>query len=386
MSGTSLGLAIGALVCALAALAIALYVLVKYRRTAPAPQGNQMGSHRTHTPGPPALVVNSVKVPNLAAFRHQCNRIADQCHLPRPLWYTTTVEEQGEEQARQAVAAGASVVVAVGGDGTVRQVARALVGTQTPMALVPMGTGNLLARNLQMTFGSTQERITAAFTGRDRTIDVGWMRAAPLTDSEVEEVRKSRIFADLVENFGEVPQADPAVEYIFLVMGGLGFDAAMVGGADNNLKARIGWMAYTFAALRHSMGRRIQARMWIGDEKSPEELRARTILFANCGRLPGGVALLPDAELDDGWLDIAAIDTTGGPLGWMSVGGKILLRGMGIRRPTVSVDPGRIVFRRGRTARVQSRWPVAVQADGDIIGISRRVEVRVSRNKLIVRS
>lgn len=337
--------------------------------------------------GPPAIVVNPAKLSNYEDFQATCTRIAVQCNLPEPLFYETTPEDQGEAQAREAVAAGASVVVAAGGDGTVRQVARGLAGTEVPLGLLPMGTGNLLARNLDIPLGSVSDQITAAFTGLTRAMDVGWLRAEPLTDEQADEARASGQFSSLVSSDDEdLPQPDPERDYIFLVIAGLGFDAAMVAGADDDLKARIGWLAYSVTAIKYMRGRRIAAKMWVGDSDREERLRARTIMFANCGRLPGGVVLLPDAQLDDGWLDIATIDTTGGPIGWAGVGGKILLQGLGIRRDKRGPLPGSMNFRRGKTVTVKTAHPEAVQVDGDLVGISRHVTARVERGALLVRS
>lgn len=342
--------------------------------------------HAQLTSGPPAIVVNPAKVDDLAEFRRLCERVAVQCQLPAPLWFETTPIEQGASQAARAVAEGASVVVAVGGDGTVRQVASALVGTQVPLALVPMGTGNLLARNLKIPLGSTAELIAAAYTGRDTDVDVGWLSAEPLTDAEVRELKEAKRFSNLREDDGAVPQADGSEEHIFLVIAGLGFDAAIVAGADDGLKEKIGWLAYSVTAIKHLTGRRIEARMWMGDEHHPDHLRARTILFANCGRLPGGVALLPDARIDDGWMDVATIDARGGLVGWASVAGTVALQGIGVRRKTIEVDPGTIEFRRCRHVRIQTRHPEAVQVDGDLVGISRHITARIEPASLRVRS
>src|SRR5699024_5881105 len=110
---------------------------------------------------------------------------------------------------------------------------------------------------------------------------------------------------------GALPATDPDKEHVFLVIGGMGFDAAMVSAADDELKAKIGWIAYFVAGVRHLTGPKVHATIEMGDTATSELFTARTVLFANCGRLPGGVVLFPDAQLDDGWLDIAAIDTRG---------------------------------------------------------------------------
>ncbi|MDO5726372.1 MAG: diacylglycerol kinase family protein [Bowdeniella nasicola] len=377
------------LLVAFAALIVAITALVTAKRTPLSPPNVSAVAH-TETPspppGPPALVVNPTKVDDIEAFRRLAMRVATQCQLPPPLWFETTVAQPGEAQAREAVAQGASVIVAVGGDGTVRQVAAALVNTGVPLALVPMGTGNLLARNLKIPLGSTAELIAAAFTGRDALIDVGWLRAAPLTPSEARAVAASRRFRDLTNAGANVPQANIDEKHIFLVIAGLGFDAAIVAGANDGLKERIGWLAYSLTAVKHLTGRRIEARMWMGDETTPDQLRARTIMFANCGRLPGGVTLLPDARLDDGWMDVATIDATGGLVGWLSVAGTVLLQGIGVRRKAIEVDPGTIDFRRCRRVKIYTRYPEAVQVDGDLVGISRQIVARIEPGALLVRS
>ena len=76
-----------------------------------------------------------------------------------------------------------SVVIAAGGDGTIRVVAGVLAGTGVPMGILPLGTGNLLARNLELPIDSLWNLVSIAVTGRDRRIDVGWVEA-PEPDAE----------------------------------------------------------------------------------------------------------------------------------------------------------------------------------------------------------
>ena len=78
------------------------------------------------------------------------------------------MEDPGEGQARQAIESGADVVMVCGGDGTVRSAAQVLAGSGVTMALVPAGTGNLLARNMEMTLDDFTESARVALTGDDR--------------------------------------------------------------------------------------------------------------------------------------------------------------------------------------------------------------------------
>ncbi len=210
-----------------------------------------------------AVVVNPVKVDDLDELRRTVDDALAAAGWPEPLWFETTVEDPGRGQTEQAVEAGAEVVFACGGDGTVMACVTALVGTDVALAVLPPGTGNLLAANLGLSTDLAAGIEVAIERGR-RRLDVG------------------------------------AVEdKCFAVMAGMGFDAQMLEATSETTKARIGWPAYVVGAVRHLRDRPMRVRIRI-DDRPPVRRRARSVLVANVGRLQGGVRLLTEAEPDDG--------------------------------------------------------------------------------------
>ncbi|HEU4346754.1 MAG TPA: diacylglycerol kinase family protein, partial [Actinoplanes sp.] len=91
---------------------------------------------------------------------------------PEPVWLETTPEDSGQGQARQAMADGAELIFACGGDGTVMAVVTALAGTDVAMAILPAGTGNLLATNLGLATDAATG-VQVVLDGGRRKIDVG---------------------------------------------------------------------------------------------------------------------------------------------------------------------------------------------------------------------
>lgn len=249
-----------------------------------------------------AIVVNPTKFDDLAGVRARIGAACVEAGWEAPLWLETSADDPGAGQAREAVEADVDVVCALGGDGTVRAVAAGLVGTRTPLGLLPCGTGNLLARNLQLPLESIDVALEVALdgaqSGRCRPVDVG------------------RLSFDL--------EGDARSEHIFLVMAGLGFDAAVMAGAPEALKKTLGWPAYVWSALRNLSGRRFSAEVRL-DDGPPIRRRARAIVVGNCGQLTGGLALLPIARVDDGLLD-AVILAPKGIIGWLAVTARVLTR------------------------------------------------------------
>jgi len=172
-------------------------------------------------------------------------------------------------------------------------------------------------------------------------------------------------------------------DHLFLVIAGLGFDAAMVADTDEQLKRRVGWIAYFVAGFKHLHGRRTRMHLRL-DDQPMRSARLRSLLIGNCGKLPGGITLLPDAILDDGWLDIAAIDTRGGIAGWAQLFGEVMLQGAGMRND-LPAKIGRIDHTRAQEVRVVVQGGEHVQVDGDIVGRVTELSARVDHAALVVR-
>ena len=189
-----------------------------------------------NTPAPSrraAVVINPTKSGG-RRFRAAFHRLCEAQGWAEPLWLETTAEDTGLGQARQALEEGVDVVIAAGGDGTVRCVAEVLAGSGTPMGIVPLGTGNLLARNLGIDITDPVAASYDVLNGSEKAIDV---IKARLDHSDKEQ--------------------------LFLVMAGLGYDAAIMANTVDELKDRVGWLAYVEAGIRHLPGKPVKARISI---------------------------------------------------------------------------------------------------------------------------
>lgn len=298
-----------------------------------------------------AIIVNPTKFANIAAVRAQVTKGCLAAGWDQPLWVETTPEDPGTGQARQAVKDGATLICPLGGDGTVRAVAAGLVGTETPLGLLPGGTGNLLARNLNLPMDSLDQALKVALTGQNKRIDVGRLT---------------------VDHSGEHEHPD---EHIFLVMAGVGFAAEIMAGAPEVLKKTVGPMAYSFSAAKNLRGPQFKVRMKIDGE--PElTRRARTVVIGNCGKLTGGLVLMPEAEVDDGWLD-AVILSPAGIVGWVGVAWRVISKK---RQGHQRVDHHRLKSMSIRTDRLEP-----VQVDGDLIGQALAMQATIDPLALIVR-
>ena len=294
----------------------------------------------------PAVVVNPIHVDDLAQLHTQIARVCTDLEWKPPLWLQTTIEDPGGGQARIALAAGADVVLACGGDGTARHVARVLAGSGTPLGLVPTGTANLLARNLAIGSGDPAKATRIALCGTNRAVDVGWV---------------------LID--------DRAEEQVFMVMAGVGFDAEIMAGASHELKARLGPLAYFLSGARALTGPRASITLAVDGRVDPPR-RVRTVVVGNCGKLLAGLVLMPAAKMDDGLLDVVSI----GPksiFGWLAVSTRVPSRRRGGHRI--------VQHWQGRTVIISAEAPQQAQLDGDPVGEVKGLRMRIDPGALLVR-
>lgn len=256
-------------------------------------------------------------------------------------WLPTTEDSPGTEQARQAVEDGADVVVACGGDGTVRAVLEGVAGSASTLAIVPLGTGNLLASNLELPDGLDAVPLTTG--ANTRTLDVGVVN-------------------------GER----------FAVMAGAGLDAAMVGDADPALKRRVGTLAYVVSAARNLRGlrsRMFRAEVTVDGEHAWSG-RTVMVLVGNCGTVSGGLEVFPDADPADGVLDIAVLSATRWRE-WASVLWRLV-------RSTPQ-RPELVARRQGTRMHVRFDRPVRYELDGEVRSPTTELAFDVEPGALAIR-
>jgi len=231
-----------------------------------------------------------------------------------------------------------SAVVAIGGDGTLREVIEGLDGNRT-VGLVPTGTANVVSRDLRIP-RTTKKAVRILAEGHTRHLDMGTVNGRP-----------------------------------FLAMVGVGFDGAIVKALSDVRCGPISMASYIGPGLRTFRNYQPQ-ELRVEVDSQPLEHAIYGIIVSNTRNYGGVFSVTPGASLDDGWLDFHAQSR---------FGKRALLRyamAAALRRETSRRLSS---YGRGRRFSVTSDSPVAVQVDGDTFGTTPiDIELVQSRVRILV--
>ena len=259
------------------------------------------------------------------------------------LWLETSAEDPGRAMTRQAVTEQVDLVIGAGGDGTIRYVADGLAHSGIPMGLVPAGTGNLLARNLDLPLEEV-EAIEVALGGQVRLMDL---------------VR--------------ITVNDRPPEH-FAVMAGIGIDAMMMDETNEDFKDKVGSAAY-FIAAGKALGR-LPVRMTVQlDNNRPVRRHAMLCVIGNVGTLRGNLTLIPGASPDDGLLDLY-IASPRRFRHWAKVALRLITR-----RPK---KDDQVDQHMGKRVRIKIHGKDNYQLDGDVVGESTTLDAEIQPGALAI--
>jgi YegS/Rv2252/BmrU family lipid kinase len=285
-----------------------------------------------------ALVFNPMTRNHKVEERRQLTRDALERAGLDVLWLETTSADTGEGMLRRALEAGIELVLVSGGDGTIMACASALADTGVPLALLPAGTGNLLAVNLDIP-RDLQGAVEVALTGDRPQIDLG-----------------------------------SCEQGCFAVMAGMGFDAAMLRDTSAKLKARIGPLAYVAGALRHLRAEAVEIQLQL-DGRKTVVAEANMVLVGNMGRLQGGLRALPDADARDGLLNVAIVRADS-ITSWARVAWR-LLRGR-------AGDDELVQTHAASSVKVRAARPLPVELDGEVFDDAQVLNVETRPRALTI--
>jgi len=241
-------------------------------------------------------------------------------------WDISLTKKSGdaEQFARQAAQSGADIVAAYGGDGTVMEVARGLLGTQTRMAILPGGTANLMSVEL----------------GIPKDLE----KAAALAADPASQVRQ----VDMGE-FGGT---------FFLLRVGLGFAARKVRIADRQMKDKYGLLAYTIGALK-ALQQSEPALYRLTLDGKKEEVEGLTCLVDNAGNMGVvGFKAAHNVSVSDGLLDVILVRDAGFR-SWVAMGASLV---------DATPDPASFFHWQARQITIESEPSQPVQVDGEMAG------------------
>ena len=302
-----------------------------------------------------AVIYNPQKI-TLTQIKKPFQKLAAE-----PTFIATDKTGQGAKAAKAALADGNKKILVAGGDGTLRRVVQEVAGSNTAIGILPIGTGNILARNLKLPL-SLDAAVKRAMNGKPYEIDLGQARVIR-RDGSLEE-------------------------YLFTGIAGVGMDARLMQNTQPELKKKIGWIAYIEGGIRSLPLKFERFDVTLNDHT--RTLKSYSLLVGNVGLLPGAISMMPDARLDDGQLDMAAI----GPRriwNWIDFFSRItwqnqVVRPLALGRKWMDATANVKTLENLSSSRIRIRphHPAPIQLDGDPMGEVIEVEFAIKQKALKV--
>lgn len=256
----------------------------------------------------------------------------------KPLWYEVPKSRNAPKAMHKAVHEGAELVFVWGGDGMVQRCIDALSGSEVPIAILPAGTGNLLATNLGIP-KDVAKAVDIGLNGARRKLDLGVMN-------------------------GER----------FAAMAGTGFDAIMVGDTDSAEKEKLGRVAYFRSSLKAMRAKGVRMRIRLDDERYFTG-KASCVLIGNIGTVTGGIEVFPDASPSDGQLELGVV-TAKNAWQWVRVFSE-----MAVGRN----DESHLIEKaRGKRIDVKLKRRRRYELDGGARSRTKRLKVRIEAGAITV--
>jgi diacylglycerol kinase (ATP) len=268
---------------------------------------------------------------SLGGGLEELRRVLAEEGVSDPLWYEVAKSKEAPKKVRKALDEGADLLFIWGGDGMVQRCIDALGDEKPTIAIMPAGTANLLAKNLGIP-KDIPAAVRIGLHGARRTLDTGVIN-------------------------GER----------FAVMAGVGIDALMIRDADSGLKDRVGRLGYIFTGAKHLRDQQTRIKVKI-DDTTWFKGKASCVLFGNVGKVLGGMTVFPEAQPDDGSLEIGVV-TAKGLMEW----GRALGR-------TMIGDPDGSPFVRtasGKSFDIRLDRKVAYELDGGDRPPTKRIRVSI---------
>ena len=219
-----------------------------------------------------------------------------------PMWREVPKSKFVPKQVTKLLEDGAELIFVWGGDGTVQRVIDAVASAPVVLAVLPAGTANLFATNLGIP-KDVEEAVKIGLNGSRRQLDVGQING---------------------EHFG--------------VMAGTGLDALMIRDADAGLKDKVWRFAYVWTGAKNVEKTSVKMRIKV-DGKAWFEGKASCLLIGNLGDVFGGISAFPEAQPDDGILNVGVV-TASGAVDWVRTLGRSVV-GDAEGSPFVETTTGR---------------------------------------------